>query len=128
MAFKQKNPNPYKNTVGDCVVRAVSIAMGKDWVDTYLDLCTKGLAMGDMPSSDKVWIGYLKDKGFKMNTLPDKCPECYTIADFADEHKKGTFVLGTGAHAVAVIDGDHYDTWDSGEEVPIFYLSKEIKA
>jgi hypothetical protein len=34
-------------------------------------------------------------------------------------------MLATGTHVVAVIDGNYYDTWDSGDEVPIALWKKE---
>ena len=57
--------------------------------------------------------------------IPNTCPDCYTIADFCNDHPYGTYILATGTHVVAVIDGDYYDTWDSGNEIPIFYWQKE---
>jgi hypothetical protein len=38
---------------------------------------------------------------------------------------KGVYVIGTGSHAVCVIDGDWYDSWDSGGEVCSYYWKKE---
>jgi hypothetical protein len=28
---------------------------------------------------------------------------------------------------VAVSDGDYFDTWDSGDEVPVYYFEKDEK-
>lgn len=123
--YKYKNPNPSNKIVGDCVVRAIAIALHKGWKEIYLDLCYQGLTLCDMPSSNKVWKTYLQDNGFVMGIIPNSCPDCYTIAEFANDNKVGTYILGTGTHVVTVIDGNYYDTWDSGEEVPLFYLYKE---
>jgi len=81
--------------------------------------------MHDMPSSDSVWGTQLLHEGFKRTIIPNTCPYCYTIRDFCDEHPTGTYVLGTGTHAVAVIDGNYHDAWDSGDKVPLFYFRKE---
>ena len=81
--------------------------------------------MSDMPSADNVWGAQLLSEGFTHHILPNTCPFCYTVRDFCDEHKQGTYVLGTGTHAVAVIDGDYYDSWDSGDKIPLFYWRKE---
>ena len=124
MAFVKINMNPKHDHVGDCVVRAIAMATKKSWTEVYTELALKGLQMYDMPSSNKVWGQYLKDNGFKMHTLPDTCPECYSVEDFSNEYFKGTYVLGTGSHAIAIIDGNYYDTWDSGSEQPIYYWSK----
>lgn len=52
-------------------------------------------------------------------------PDCYNVKDFAQDHPKGRYVVGTGTHVIAVIDGNYYDTWDSGEEIPVYYWEKE---
>ena len=116
-----ENLNPTKRRVGDCVVRAITKATGDTWKETYLNLCLKGLEMGDMPSSNAVWGAYLSDRGFKRGIIPNNCPECYTVGDFAKEHPTGIYVVALGNHAVAVVDGDIYDTWDSTEEIPIYF-------
>ena len=124
MAFILSNPNPYGSYVGDCVIRAISIAENKSWYDVYMGIALQGLAMCDMPSSNKVWGEYLKSKGYNRYIVPSDCPECYTIRDFCDEHFRARYILGTGSHVVAVIDGNYYDTWDSGDESPIYYWTK----
>lgn len=126
--WKQFNPNPRGAYVGDCVIRALSIATNQSWEDTYLELCVQGLIFSDMPSSNKVWGKYLKTLGYHRHQIPDTCPVCYTIRDFANEHKAGTYILGTGSHVVAVVDGDYVDSWDSGDENPIYYWTKEEQA
>lgn len=119
------NPNPIEKRVGDCVVRAISKVLEQDWETTFVALCLQGLMMCDMPSSNSVWAAYLRHKGFKKRIIPDTCPECYTIKDFCEEHPHGRFVLGTGKHAVAVVDGNCFDAWHSLNETPIYYFEKE---
>ena len=123
--FKKYNPNPHQRRVGDCVVRAISTAMNMEWEEAYVELADMGLEMGDMPSSNHVWGAYLCGNGFSAKLLPNFCPECYTVKEFAEDHPHGTYVLGTGSHAVAVINGCYIDAWDSGAEVPIYYFEKE---
>ena len=125
MAYlKYYNPNPEGNRTGDCVIRAIAAATGQDWGTTYTAIALQGYVMGDMPSSNAVWRAYLRSRGFKRAVIPDTCPDCYTVNNFADDHPNGAFVLGTGNHAVAVVDGAVLDTWDSRNEVPIYYFYK----
>ena len=119
------NPNPSRKTVGDCVIRAIAKATRRSWEEVYLDVMRKGFELHDMPSSNNVWGAYLKSKGFRRYSIPDSCPDCYTVQDFCDDHPFGTFILATGSHVVTVINGNYFDAWDSGNEVPIFYWRKE---
>lgn len=82
MPFLMTNPNPRNARVGDCVIRAISIATGKDWESVYSILAVYGFMLCDMPSSNAVWGKYLKDLGYEQNVVTDTCPDCYTIKDF----------------------------------------------
>lgn len=119
------NPNPNSANVGDCTVRALSKLTHKDWESTYIGLATMGYTMGDMPSSDRVWGEYLRARGFHKAVVPDTCPDCYTIKDFAKDHPTGSYALATGDHVVALVDGDYYDSFNSGSGVPIYFWKKE---
>ena len=113
------NPNPNGSYVEDCVVRAISIATGREWNNVYIDICLQGYLMKNMPSVNRVWGNYLSSIGFERIPLSSDCPDCYTIKDFCEDHRKGIYILGTGSHVVAIIDGNYCDSWDSGDEMPI---------
>lgn len=121
------NPNPNKSASkkNDCVVRAISRVLNKRWTRVYDELSSLGRRLGDWGCYFTVWGPYLRERGFKKYTIPNYCPDCYTIADFARDNPYGSFLVATDSHVVAVVDGDIYDSWDSSNEVPIFYLTKE---
>ena len=110
---------------GDCTVRAISHNLGQTWDETYAWLCVQGFKMKNMPSINSVWGAYLKSRGYHSKAIPDTCPDCYTVVSFCRDHPKGKFILATGTHVISVCDGDYYDTWDSGDEVPVYYWERE---
>lgn len=115
------NPNPLGRQTGDCVIRAIAIATDHSWRETYRELCKLGEMQADMPNSNMIWGMYLRKRGAKQFLLPENCPDCITVAAFAERYRNGIYVIGTGDHAVCVIDGDWYDSWDSGAEVPTYF-------
>ena len=117
----QYNPNPTGRFVGDCAIRAVSAALGIDWEDAYDMITDAGRAMGDMPSSDSVWGAVLRQHGFYRMSVPNQCPNCYTLKEFCRDNPHGIFVVGFGGHVATVIDGNLYDSWDSSNEIPIYF-------
>lgn len=127
MSWIKHNPNPNGKSVGDCTVRALSVATGETWEDTFIGLALQGLFMADMPSANTVTTAYLRRKGFRRYTVPESCPDCYTVEDFCNDHPSGVYVLGIGTHVVAVIDGSYWDSWDSGKETPVYYFAKEVE-
>lgn len=124
MAFKNYNPNPQNNLVIDCTVRAISKATGQSWDETYIGLAVQGYEAKDMPNSNFVWGQYVKKLGFRKAQLPNTCPDCYSVKQFCRDYPRGTFLLATGNHVVTVVDGDYYDTWDSGDEIPVYFWVK----
>lgn len=125
MPYIPYNPNPKGKTVGDCAIRAVAKATNQPWTNAYTGLSLEGYLEGDLPNANHVWGKYLKKKGFKKALIPDTCPDCYTVKDFAEDHPKGMFVLSLDNHVVAVNEGDWFDAFDSSEMPVNFYWFKE---
>ena len=128
MDFIFFNPNPHGRNTGDCVIRAICKATGKDWYDVYTALCVQGYSLADWGDSNAVWGAWLLSHGFHRAAIPDTCPDCYTIADFGRDHPRGTFIVATGKHVVCVIDGALYDSWDSRNEIPAYYFYKDDRS
>ena len=125
--YRNYNPNPKGNNVGDCVIRALTLALNINWQDAYVKLCLHGLELYDMPSANHVWGSLLQKYGYKKKILPNECPACYSVRTFAEEHPEGEYVLATGSHAVYYKEGTYYDSWDSGDEAIIYYFQKGEK-
>jgi hypothetical protein len=119
------NPNPSRNRVDDCVIRAICAATGADWKDVHAELAALSYTMDDIQIGNSVWRAYMLRHGFRLHAIDNSCPDCYTVGNFADDHPKGVYVLGTGQHAVTIVDSCVLDNWDSRECCPIYFYSKE---
>lgn len=125
MAWRKYNPNPLGRQTNDCTIRAICAVTGLPWRVVHAAACFLSGEMADMPSTNIVWWALLDGIGFRRWHLIDRCPDCYTVADFARDHPRGRYVLGPLEHAVAVIDGDWWDSWDSGGTVPLYFFEEE---
>lgn len=122
--FREHNENPNNKRVGDCVIRAISTVLNQPWGVTFWGICLKAAQKFDMPSSNSVWGEYLLEQGYRRIAINNEC-NCYTVEDFCNDHPKGRYVLGTGTHAIGVVDGEYFDIWQSGGETPIYYFESE---
>lgn len=122
--WKPYNPNPKGSIVGDCTVRAISKALDQDWETTYAGLSLFGYSLSDMPSANHVWGAYLRRHGFHRKLIEDYGQELYTVQNFCENHPEGTYILAIDGHVVCVKNGFYYDSWDSGNEIPIYYWER----
>lgn len=122
LCFVQYNSNPKENLVDDCVIRAISTALGKSWDDVYLELMIEGYKKKNYPNYNSIWWSYLEERGYHRWLIPDSCPMCYTLKQFVKERPRGIYIVGDGSHVVAVVDGHYVDTWDSGNMSVLYYF------
>lgn len=121
MAFVFRNPNPKHNITSDCVIRAIAIFFDITWDEAFVKLSAVAFDLKNIMEANYVWGEFLLRQGLVRRQIPNECPNCYTVKNFCDDHKNGSYILATGTHVVTVVDGDYYDTWDSGDEVPVYY-------
>lgn len=122
MKFSHYNPSPFGRNVGDCSVRALSKALNQSWDTTYWGLCIEGNLRGDMPSANATWGAYLRRHGFQR----ELAPEDTTVAEFADAHPDGIYILALSSHVVCIVDGVLYDTWRSDNEIVLYYWQERM--
>nr|DAP38403.1 MAG TPA: endopeptidase [Caudoviricetes sp.] len=104
--YRFLNTNARGNFVNDCVVRAISLAEGKTWDETYEKL-------SDMAQCDGI---LLDDVNFVEDYLDERykrVPHCSKlVGEFVEEYPHGTYLVTMEGHITAVIDGVLYDTFD----------------
>lgn len=123
--WKYYNPNPRKKNTGDCAVRALSMALGTDWNKAKLYLDAYSMHEAEVETSDIVWGRILAENGFVMQSL--FCNDGCTLEGFCQRNPKGLFVVKLPNHVVCVKDGVYFDSWDSGNEIPLYCWRKTIE-
>ena len=118
------NPNPKEMKVGDCAVRACCKATYSTWNQVFADLVEIAYRRKDVLSANAVWGEYLNRNGYVRHEVETYMTERSTVNDFCKTHPYGTYVLGLDGHVVAVEDGKYFDTWDSGDRIPLYYWER----
>lgn len=123
--YRYFNSNPVAAREQDCAIRAVSAALGISWDEAFDLIAYNAKQMGATMNNNAAWGSVLRQHGFKKRIIPNSCPDCYSASDFCYDHPEGVYVLGFDMHTAAVIDGTLLDTWNSSEEIPTYYWSRE---
>lgn len=111
MTYKFYNANARGNFVNDCTIRAISLAEGKTWDETYYEL--SGIAQRNGIILDDVnFIEPLLDSRYYR-----VCYKGKYVGDFVEEHPKGTYLITMKGHITCCINGVLYDTFDCRDRV-----------
>lgn len=111
----------FKGTTGDCVCRAISIATGKDYKETY-DLINEYIKKENLDElyvnnartgvSKEVCYKILESLGWKWQACMIFGKGCTTHLKSSELPKKGTLIVSVSKHLTCVKDGIIYDTFD----------------
>lgn len=108
--FEYYNANPRNRRVNDCTVRAISLATGRSWDETFEELSKFAQAQAIMPD-DVIYIDeYLERKFEKICGCKNNIK--ISVGDFVNTHKIGTYLITMNGHITCCIDGVVYDTFD----------------
>ena len=111
--FHYENRNPKNRITADCVVRAISKAMGWSWQKTLTELTTFSLETGFMVNDTKCYKRFFEKRKWLELGQPRKADGTkYTVKEFIALHPKGTYLVNMANHLTVVVDGINYDIWD----------------
>lgn len=130
--FHYFNANPKNKFGGDCVVRAISTALGQPWEQTVRELTEIGIKYGYVLNDPHTYERYLKQKGWIKQKQPRKddntkytgeefCellddPEVEYILPLSIDQICSNIIAKIGSHhIVAIVDGKINDIWDCSE-------------
>ena len=110
--FQYTNPHPKKaKGLGDCTIRALSIATGKDWLEIYDELTALGREMLAPQNDMKVIHAYAENIGTKIPVKVDG--KRLTAHDICQMRGSHTYIIRTAGHVACVKNKKLRDTWDS---------------
>lgn len=113
--FKYYNANPLGRRVNDCTVRAISLATGKSWDETYEELSKFAQAQGIMLDETAYIDEYLDRKFEKICGCKGRVK--IPVKDFVKENPTGTFLITMNGHITCCIDGCIYDTFNPKDRI-----------
>ena len=127
-SFQYYNPHPSGRKTDDCVIRALTIAVGKTWKEVYKELLKTSWILCDMPNSQIVYENFLKEHGFERHTVKVvKGEKRTTVRDMTNEDA-AIIICRVAHHLVTIKNHIIYDTWDSSNKsVYSYYIKSEIK-
>lgn len=119
MEYVEFNNNPKGKKTTDCVLRAISFAMEKDYIETYKDMVEFSIKKGIFISDNKFSKTYLKSKNIEIQKMPRRNDNIrYTVREFADEIAENgkTYILSIAHHLTVIKDKKLYDIWNCGNK------------
>ena len=126
--FTYHNANPKQKNTTDCVTRAISTALNKDYKETAKELFELWIKTGYEITDTRCFGKYLESKGFIKQKQPRKADNTkYTGKEFTQIFKSICVANIGGNHTVCIKDGKIFDTWDSSNGCIGNYWIKEEK-
>lgn len=104
--YKSYNANVHGNFVNDCVVRAIAVAEGKTWDETYDELSELAQDDGILLDDVRFVEDYLDDR---YERVPHYSK---TVGELAEEYPIGTYLVTMPGHITVILDGILYDVFD----------------
>lgn len=109
-----KKPNQRSS---DCVIRAISLATGFEWVLVFDDLCKIARKIYRVPNEKNTYERYLERLGWKKRPMPKhEDGTRFTARELAVKYKNQTIIMSLANHLTCSINGKIHDIWDCGEK------------
>ncbi len=126
--YYQPNKKDVKDQYGDCTIRALSKVLDCTWLEAFdktIPLCRKYQCTNVFDTPIKTRREILKQLGFDYYGISVRDgSKRSTVSEFAKEHPTGRYLANVSHHVVAIVNGQYYDTWDSGHKSLYGYFIK----
>lgn len=117
--YKFYNANARGKFHNDCTVRAISLAEGKTWDETYEELSDIAQRNGII-LDDVNFIEPLLDSRYDR-----MCYQGVYVGEFIEDNPEGTYLITMKGHITCAINGVIYDTFDCRDRV--MWCAWEVK-
>lgn len=124
--WMEHNENPRNESASDCVVRALSFLLEKDYRHVLTDLAMEGLRLDTDFRFHNVWTKYsINEYDLVEFTLDGWNPTVNQFAEATENLPSFVRVLCVSStHAVTTSCGLYFDTWDSGRRKVKYLMVK----
>lgn len=111
--FKQVNANPKNKKTTDCVIRALTLATGKDYWQVFDELVALTKKTGLMFNEKRTEDAFLKQNGFIKQAQPRKKDNTkYELCELDSVCNDDVVIVRVAHHLTVVIKGEVNDIWD----------------
>lgn len=105
--FIEYNANPYGVNIDDCLIRAITLGTGKDYMDVMDGLIEIADANGWEIDETRTGWQYLVNNGYECCELEGR----WTVKQYAEQITEPSIVV-VNRHATFTKDGNTFDTWN----------------
>lgn len=123
IGFQKKNINPKGKKTGDCVVRALAVALSREYYDVYAELYQISVETGFIVNDKRVEERFMARHGFIKHKQPRKSNgKKYLVAELDQVTSERVVVVSCAHHLTVVVGGVLIDSWDPrGKCIGNFY-------
>ena len=112
-----------KDRTNDCVIRAIAIATGIDYMKIWDDLFALATETGFMPNDPKCYEPYLASLGWVKHSPLKDGRRKVKVRNFPI--KEGAVIISICNHLTTMVEGELRDTWNAGAYAAnSFWLAK----
>lgn len=113
--FPKKQRTKKNIYTGDCVIRAIVHATGKDYEEVWKGLLETSKETMFLPNFKECYDVYLESLGWvKRRPMRNLDNKTYEVRYFPAK-PRGRYIIKTTSHLTAIVNGKHMDSWNCGQ-------------
>lgn len=110
--FKYYNVNPEGKSTGDCVIRAICLALNEDYFEVLEELVKNSKYFNCDTLVKECYSKMLDNSGFRKYDGGGR-----TVAEIAESFPEDKLIIRIEGHLTCSLYGDIYDIWNPSDEI-----------